>query len=54
MRCYECKLPLLDEIEVESGLCERCADKAIERNRRRDEWDEFHPGEPCPKEELEP
>ena len=53
-RCKKCKSHLFGEIEVDVGICDDCADTMYERSQRRAEWDHFHPGEPCPKEELEP
>ncbi len=32
---------------------EEAAERAWSRNQRRSEWDYYHPGEPCPKSELE-
>jgi hypothetical protein len=51
--CRRCKR---EEVEViddwESVQCRRCNDRDIERTSRRQEWDHYHPGEPCPESEL--
>jgi hypothetical protein len=54
MNCRHCKRPLVDWLECEYGYCDRCLENLEDRSRRRAEWDEFHPGEPCPEVELEP
>ncbi len=33
--------------------CYNCEDRLIERDRKRQEWNEFHPDTPCPEIELE-
>lgn len=48
-RCKKCKLPLLSENELEFEHCERCLEAQAERYQRRREWNEYHPGEPCPE-----
>ncbi len=48
----DCGAYLFSEDEIELGVCERCADRMYERYQKRREWEHFHPGEPCPKEEL--
>lgn len=32
---------------------EAAAERQWERSRKRREWEHYHPGEPCPKAELE-
>lgn len=34
-------------------LCIYCVEVAEERNKKRAEWNYYHPGESCPPEELE-
>ena len=33
--------------------CGRCEDRLIDRANKRREWDYYHPGQPCPRSELE-
>lgn len=33
-------------------LCEGCVEHSEERRKARDEWNHYHPGEPCPEIEL--
>ncbi len=36
-----------------SDMCYRCNDREIARSNKLREWNYYHPGEPCPKSELE-
>ena len=52
--CCKCKQREVERIDDwESIYCSRCNDGLIEQTNKRREWDHFHPGEPCPKSELE-
>lgn len=53
-RCVVCQVPLIDEIEMDTGVCCDCADRMYEREQRRREWDHYHPDDPCPAIELDP
>lgn len=35
-------------------FCQNCAEIEEERSRKKREWAEYHPGEPCPECELPP
>lgn len=51
--CGRCKVEPVEVIDDwESFQCRNCNDRDIERNNKRREWDEYHPGEPMPKSEL--
>lgn len=52
--CAKCKVNPVEQIdEWVSNYCSFCNDRMIERSNKRREWDHFHPGQPCPKSELE-
>ncbi len=53
-RCSSCERPLMYEMEIEFGVCERCSEAMYERSQQRTEWGYYHPGEPCPESELTP
>lgn len=40
--------------ELGYDFCPDCSELEIERSNKRREWAEYHPGEPCPEEELPP
>lgn len=44
-RTCRCGRELFGEIELEVGICGRCADVEIEREQQRREWEYFHPSE---------
>lgn len=51
--CARCGKEPVEVIEDwVSTLCISCADREIEREALRREWDYYHPGEPMPKSEL--
>ncbi len=43
--CRKCGIALLDEIELDTGVCEHCAEAMYERDQERREWDYYHPPE---------
>jgi hypothetical protein len=51
--CLHCAGRLIDA-EQEYGMCDDCFEVMVERDRKRREWREYHPGEPCPEIELPP
>ncbi len=53
-RCSKCRRPLIYEDELESNICDGCADIAIERSIQARDWSDYHDGEPCPEVELTP
>jgi hypothetical protein len=52
--CEQCKVnPMEDFGDGELGpWCIECNDKAIRKSNNSREWAYYHPGEPCPKCEL--
>jgi hypothetical protein len=40
--CQRCGDALLDEVELDMGICGYCVDAVIERDRERREWDYYH------------
>ncbi len=53
--CTNCKKePMEDFGDGEPGpWCIRCNNKAINQSENHKEWSYYHPGEPCPKSELD-
>lgn len=51
-KCANCGCWLADEVERRYGYCDSCAETLVENSRARQEWAEYHPGEPCPDIEL--
>jgi hypothetical protein len=52
-RCSKCNDILLDEFELDLGVCENCADKLYTKYQQRQEWDHYHPSDPFTTEEKE-
>jgi hypothetical protein len=50
-RCKRCKRVLLSTDEIESGVCDPCADALYENSEARRDWGRFH-DEPMPDIEL--
>jgi hypothetical protein len=44
--CSRCQTWLFNEIELDTGVCENCADKLYERYKQRQEWEYYHPSDP--------
>lgn len=42
-RCMKCRKHLFGEIEIDTHLCGRCADREYEREQARREWEYYHP-----------
>lgn len=46
-KCPNCKTGLLiDDIEIETGICGSCADREYEREQERREFEYYHPHDP--------
>ena len=43
--CFRCGIILLDEIELDTNCCERCADILYEKSQEQREWDYYHPND---------
>lgn len=53
--CCKCKRREVEVIDDWiSNYCDYCNDGFIDQSNKRQEWDHYHPGEPCPKSELGP
>ena len=49
-----CGALLWTDIERYNAICSRCIDRKINQEKRRREWDYYHPGEPMPNSENPP
>lgn len=53
-RCQHCNSSLWSDDELDFNTCNPCLESQYERSQAQQEWDYYHPGEPCPEIELPP